>query len=403
MDVVGAGPAGLFAAETLAQAGLRVRLLDRMPNPGRKFLLAGRGGLNLTHTEPLDAFVQRYGPAADWIGPMVRAFPPDALRDWAEDLGQETFVGSSGRVFPRAMKASPLLRAWLERLARLGVERVHGVRFLGFDPSGRPVLRDGGARAFSTDARAFVFALGGASWPRLGSDGAWTEAFARAGVPIAPLVPANCGLVMPFSAALVDRFAGAPVKPVTVRVGEVASRGEMVITRTGLEGQAIYPVVPALRQADGPGQIIVDLRPGLGVDALAAALRRPAASESLSNRLRKAGLSPAAAMLAREAASGPLPVDPDALARLIKAAPLPVAGLAPLDRAISAAGGMMRVGLDERLMVRALPGVFAAGEMLDFDAATGGYLLQACFASARWAALGALDWLSGQPAADTAP
>ncbi len=391
--VVGGGPAGLMAAEQMAHAGLAVTLVERMPTLGRKFLIAGRGGLNLTHSEPLGMFVSRYGAAAPRIAPLLEAFPPQALRDFAQTLGQETFVGSSGRVFPRAMKASPMLRAWIARLRDLGVAFRLRARFVGFAPEGARIVDDEGEHIQRADA--IVLALGGASWPRLGADGGWVGPLAELGVAIAPLRPANCGMLIDWSPHVASR-AGEPLKRVALTIGEHRARGDMVITRTGLEGGPVYALASPARDALARErlELALDLRPDLSHEALAAALARRRATDSLSNALRKsAGLSPAAIAVLRE--SGAPPKDPAALAAAIKQLRLPLAGVAGLARAISTAGGVRFEELDSGLMLTRRPGLFLAGEMLDWEAPTGGYLLQACFSSGyvsgRAAAVWALD------------
>ncbi|MDU0343396.1 TIGR03862 family flavoprotein [Bosea rubneri] len=390
--IIGAGPAGLIAAERLAQAGHRVALYERMPSPARKFLLAGRGGLNLTHSEPLDGFLGRYGEARLWLEPAIRAFPPEALRDWADGLGAESFVGSSGRVFPKAMKASPLLRAWLVRLDGLGVRLQAGRLWTGWDESSalRFANRDGTVETLRPAAT--LLALGGASWPRLGSDGGWQTALAEKGVAIAPLRPANAGFSVEWSPVMRERFAGQPLKRISLSFAGQRVRGEAMIDADGIEGGAIYALSGPLREAiacDGHAELAVDLRPDLDEAALAARLARRRAGETLSNHLRKAaGLAPVAIAVLREAAGGPLPAEPTDLARLIKATPLRLTGTAPIARAISTAGGILAEEVDAGFMLKRLPGVFVAGEMLDWDAPTGGYLLQACFATGVAAADG---------------
>jgi uncharacterized flavoprotein (TIGR03862 family) len=390
--IVGAGPAGLIAAERLAQAGRRVALYERMPSPARKFLLAGRGGLNLTHSEPLDGFLDRYGAARDWLEPAIRAFPPQALRDWADGLGAESFVGSSGRVFPKAMKASPLLRAWLARLDGLGVSLHSGRLWTGWDESGalRFTARDGANETISPGAT--LLALGGASWPRLGSDGSWQTALTEKGVAIAPLRPANAGFSIDWSQLMRERFAGQPLKRIALSFAGKRVMGEAMIDADGIEGGAIYALSGPLREAiarDGHAELAIDLRPDFDEAALAARLERRRAGETLSNHLRKAaGLSPVAIAVLRETAGGPLPAEPVVLAGLIKAAPLRLTGTAPIARAISTAGGILAEEVDADFMLKRLPGVFVAGEMLDWEAPTGGYLLQACFATGAAAAAG---------------
>ncbi|WP_374447307.1 TIGR03862 family flavoprotein [Stella sp.] len=382
--VVGGGPAGLMAAEAAAAAGAAVTVWEAMPSVGRKLLMAGRGGLNLTHSEPLDAFRARYGAAADRLAAALEAFPPAALRAWADALGQDTFVGSSGRVFPRAMKASPLLRAWLQRLGAAGVRFALRRRWQGWDASGRLVFAGPDAAVERVSAAATVLALGGASWPRLGSDGGWAPILAGAGVRVTPFQPANCGFAVDWSPSFRERFAGTPLKPVAMSLGGRTVRGEAMATAYGIEGGAVYALSAALRAAvaaDGAAVVRLDLRPELAVEDLAARLAAVAGAPSTATRLRKgAGLSPLAAALLREGEAG-LPRDPAALARRIKSLPLRLGAPQPLARAISSAGGVAFEAVDERFMLRARPGTFVAGEMLDWEAPTGGYLLQAAFAT----------------------
>jgi uncharacterized flavoprotein (TIGR03862 family) len=397
--VIGAGPAGLIAAEVLAQGGAAVTVYDAMPSAGRKFLMAGRGGLNLTHSEPLPAFLARYREAMPHLAAAIEAFPPQALRDWSEALGQETFVGSSGRVFPKAFKASPLLRAWLRRLDSMGVKLALRNRWTGWDEQGRLQFQTPeGPRAIETHAT--VLALGGASWPRLGSDGSWAETLAAKGVKISSLRPANSGFTVAWSNVFRDRFEGQPLKSVALTSGERSARGEAIITRRGIEGGAVYALSAELREAIDKGRAIlhVALRPDLDTKELTAKVSAPKGKQSLSNFLRKAAsLSPVAIGLLQEAAKAsgtPLAsLSPSDLAELINAVPIELTGVAPIARAISTAGGVAFNELDADFMVRRLPGVFAAGEMLDWEAPTGGYLLQASFATGAAAGRGALKWL----------
>ena len=390
--VIGAGPAGLMAAERLAGAGVRVTVHERMPSVARKFLMAGRGGLNLTHSEPLEAFLKRYGDEPREVARWIDAFSPAELIAWAEGLGQPTFVGSSGRVFPRAMKASPLLRAWLERLQTMGVEVRTRSRWTGWRDGALVLQTPEGERLEQADA--VVLALGGASWPRLGSDGAWRPWLEAAGVEVAPFRPANAGFDVAWSDAFKLRFAGRPLKA-AFSFGGRTVRGEAVISTYGIEGGAIYALSAALRdaiEADGAAVLTVDLKSDLSLGRLTERLQRPRGKASLSNHLRKAaGLDPLAIALMREA--GDPPAQGAALAERVKATPLRLLAMQGLDRAISSAGGVRLDQLDENLMLRRRPGVFVAGEMLDWEAPTGGYLLQASFASGAVAAAGVLSWL----------
>ncbi|WP_040878869.1 NAD(P)/FAD-dependent oxidoreductase [Kaistia granuli] len=399
--IIGAGPAGLIAAEMLAAAGLAVSVHDRMPSVGRKLLMAGRGGLNLTHSEPLETFLGRYGASAPRLAPLIEAFPPAALRDWAEALGAPTFVGSSGRVFPKSLKASPLLRAWLRRLDGLGVRFALRDDWQGFDDAGRAIVvrPDGSTAAIEADAT--LLALGGASWPRLGSNGAWTGILAARGVEMTPLLPANVGFRAEWSEPFRARFAGTPLKALAVRFEDTTLRGEAMVTAYGLEGGVIYALSSRLRDAierDGSATLSLDLAPGRDAAELAARIASQKPGQSLSNLLRKAAhLAPVAINLMREAGGGPtLPRDAEELAALIKAVPIRLTGIEGLERAISTAGGVAWSGLDDGLMLKAIPGVFVAGEMIDWEAPTGGYLLQACFATGIAAAKGVLARLDAE-------
>jgi len=395
--VIGGGPAGLMAAEALAGAGHRVEVFDAMPSVGRKFLLAGRSGLNLTHAEPYPAFVGRYGDRAAQVRPWLDALGPQALREWVHALGIETFVGSSGRVFPQGMKAAPLLRAWLARLRRQGVRLHVRHRFVGWDGGELVFATPAGTRRVR--ARAAVLALGGGSWARLGSDGAWVAALAGRGVPIAPLAPANCGFECAWGTHFRERFAGAPVKSVAAWAdrGGTRLRGEFVISDYGIEGSLVYALSRILRetlQAGGHACLHVDLAPAVPPEQIAAKLARQRAGQSLANRLRAIGIEGVKAGLVRELCGADVTGDPARLARAVKSLPLPVLAPRPLDEAISSAGGVRFEALDEHLMLRSMPGVFCAGEMIDWEAPTGGYLLSACFASGRVAGAGAAAWLS---------
>ncbi len=397
--VIGGGPAGLMAAERLAEAGVAVTVYDCMASVGRKLLLAGRGGLNLTHSEPLEQFLGRYSPLDRRLRAAIEAFPPQRLRAWCEALGQATFVGTSGRVFPNAMKASPLLRAWLRRLQAEGVTFAMRHHFIGWQDGALAFARPDGTTVTDTPD-ATILALGGASWPRLGSDGGWVAALAAAGVDVAPLRPANCGFLVRWSEPFRLRRAGAPLKRIAVTFEERTVRGEAVITADGIEGGAIYALSAPLREAialRGKAVLHVDLRPDLTEADLAAQIARGRKKESLSTSLRKtAKLSPASIDLLRETTAhagarlGSLP--PAELAPLIKAVPIHLAGIAGIARAISTAGGVSFAEVDDAFMLGKLPGVFVAGEMLDWEAPTGGYLLQASFATGRAAAAGAIAW-----------
>lgn len=399
--VIGAGPAGLMAAERLATMGHAVTIYERMPRPARKFLLAGRGGLNLTHSEPLDRFLTRYREHAPTLDAIIRAFSPEDLRRWAHDLGQETFIGTSGRVFPKAMKTSPLLRAWLSRLSRLGVRLEARHTWLGWDESG--ALRFAtpeGDRTITADAT--ILALGGASWPHLGGDGSWRDTLIGAGTPVTPFAASNAGVLIAWPEEFKTRFHGAPLKRISATASGETRRGEAVITRQGLEGGAVYALSSPIRQAiarDGAATLHLDLKPDIDEKTLVERLSAPRAKQSLSTFLRKrAALEPVQIGLmhlsARANATQLTAADAASLARAIKDVPLTVTATAGLDRAISTAGGVAFEGLDEGLMLKARPGVFVCGEMIEWDAPTGGYLLQASFATANWAAAHAARWLT---------
>jgi uncharacterized flavoprotein (TIGR03862 family) len=382
--VVGAGPAGLMAAERLAASGARVLVAEAKPSPARKFLMAGKSGLNLTKEEPAARFLAAYGDAASWLGPHLAAFGPEEVRTWAEGLGVPCFTGSTGRVFPRAMKASPLLRAWLGRLGAMGVELRTGWRWRGWEGDALVFETPEGVRR--VEARATVLALGGASWARLGSDGTWARVLAAEGVALAPFAPANVGFSVAWSPPMARHF-GAPVKPLGLSAGGRTSRGEIVLTRHGIEGGGLYPLAPALRAAAAP-VLTLDLVPDRAAADVAARLARPRRGASLGNHLRKTlGLPSVKIALLRECAPASLD-DPGAMAAALKALPLRLAGPRPLDEAISTAGGVRAEAVTGDLMLRARPGVFVAGEMLDWEAPTGGYLLTACLATGR-----AAGWL----------
>ncbi len=399
--IIGGGPAGLMAAEVARAAGLAVDLFEAKGSVGRKFLIAGKGGLNLTHSEPPAAFARRFRERRHEVSSWLQGFDADALREWARGLGVDTFVGSSGRVFPTDLKAAPLLRGWVRRLREQGV-RFHVLhRWRGF--------ADDGALVFDTPdgerrhaAGATVLAMGGGSWPELGSDGAWVAPLAAAGVQVAPLLPANCGFDVGWSEFFARRFAGAPIKPVRMALapdaGEPAWRqGECVATATGLEGSLVYALSAELRERiarDGEAVLLLDLAPGRDADRLARDIAAPRNGRSLSEHLRRRlGLEGAKAALLREVLDKPAMDDPPRLAAAIKALPLRLVAPRPIAEAISSAGGVTLGQLDEHLMVRERPGLFVAGEMLDWEAPTGGYLLTASFASGRVAGLGAAAWL----------
>lgn len=388
--IIGAGPAGLMAAQAAAEAGRRVALYDALPQPARKFLRAGIGGLNLTHSEPFESFLGRFGDRAALLAPLLRQFGPDRVRQWAADLGSETFVGSSGRVFPTDFKAAPLLRSWLRHLDSLRVVFHPRHRWLGWD--------DQGGLRFATPegektvaARATILALGGASWPKLGADGGWTGLFPPQS--LAPFRPANCGFEVDWSAHFRDRFAGSPVKAVGLAFGDRRFKGEFVVTRHGIEGSAVYALSAPLRdaiEAQGQAALQVDLKPDWSVEKLAAALAKPRGSRSVSSHLeRQAGIKGGLAGLAREG----LAAEDMLKAQALKAVPLILKRPRPLAEAISTAGGLRFDAVDETLMLKDRPGTFVAGEMLDWEAPTGGYLLNACFATGWAAGQAAANWI----------
>ena len=412
--IIGAGPAGLMAAGVLQSHGAQVHVFDAMPSAGRKFLLAGIGGLNLTHSEAMPGFLARYAQRAPALAPMLDAFGPEAVRTWAQDLGISTFVGTSGRVFPKDMKAAPLLRAWLHQL-RVGGDGRPPVQFhtrhrwLGWTDDGATLrlANPGGETAFRADAT--VLALGGASWSRLGSDGAWVPLLAGRGIDVAPLRPSNCGFdVAPtgpdrtgWSAHLRERFAGEPVKPVTITASDASGlthrqQGEFVLTATGIEGSLVYAFSAGLRDeiADrGQATLVLDLLPQHTLEQVRAETRRPRGTRSLSTHLKsRLHLQGVKMGLLHELLSPAQLNDPDVLAGFIKALPLVLSAPRPIDEAISSAGGVRFEALDARLMAQAVPGLFVAGEMLDWEAPTGGYLLTACLATGRAAGQGVVDW-----------
>lgn len=407
--VIGGGPAGLMAAEVLSRAGVQVDLYDAMPSVGRKFLLAGVGGMNITHSEPVDVFLSRYGARASAIKPLLEAFPPIILREWIHGLGIETFVGSSGRVFPKDMKAAPLLRAWLHRLRESGVRLHVRHRWLGWNEAGALHFANPEGEQ-SAHADAVVLALGGGSWPRLGSDGAWVPLLTQRGIEVASLLPSNCGFDVAggWSEHLRSRFAGQPLKTVALRFFDATGhmhqrRGELMLSDTGIEGSLAYSLSAPLRDtiaAQGTVTVALDLMPDKSLERVMAEISHPRGSRSLSSHLQsRAGIKGVKMALLRETLSAEQLNDPEKLAHAIKSLPLTLGAARPLDEAISSAGGVRFEALDDTLMLRKLPGVFCAGEMLDWEAPTGGYLLTACFASGRVAGQGALNYLRTHHAA----
>ncbi|MDU9042065.1 TIGR03862 family flavoprotein [Pseudomonas corrugata] len=396
--IIGGGPAGLMAAEVLSQAGIQVDLYDGMPSVGRKFLLAGVGGMNITHSEAFPAFLSRYAERAPNLAPLLRAFGADELCTWIHGLGIETFVGSSGRVFPTDMKAAPLLRAWLKRLRDAGVAIHTRHRWLGWNSDNS--LRIAGPEGEKTlQPDATLLALGGGSWSRLGSDGAWMLALEQRCVALAPLQPSNCGFdVQAWSDLMISRFAGAALKNIAIGLNDDVPRlGECVITATGIEGSLIYALSAPIREAinrHGSATIHLDLLPGRPVDKVLQALSKPRGSRSMAKHLHsQLGIDGVKAALLRELTPADRFANPARLAQAIKALPITLVKARPLDEAISSAGGVMFEAMDESLMLKRIPGVFCAGEMLDWEAPTGGYLLTACFASGRAAGLGMLEFL----------
>ena len=427
--IIGGGPAGLMAAEVLSGHGIRVDLFDAMPSVGRKFLIAGKGGMNITHSEPTAAFHARYGARQNNIAPLLDAFGPHALRQWAQGLGIDTFVGSSGRVFPVDMKAAPLLRAWLKRLRDAGVafhmrhrwcnglmERAErtgsteNAESLEYEQETLRFSTPQGERQIAADA--VVLALGGGSWAKLGSDGQWVGLLELAGIPVAPLRPSNCGFDIGWSAHVRDRFAGHALKPVVASLTDLTGkvlrqRGEFVITQSGIEGSLIYALSAPLRDliaANGTAQLHLDLLPDLELSRVIGEVAHPRGSRSLSSHLQsRLGLKGVKMALLHECVPPNDFSNPDQLGAAIKHLPLSLNATRPLDEAISSAGGVLFEALDENLMLRQRPGVFCAGEMLDWEAPTGGYLLTACFASGRAAGMGALEWLCPEHRAPTSP
>jgi len=402
--VIGGGPAGLMAAEVVSGRGVTVDLYDSMPSLGRKFLMAGKGGLNITHSEPFEQFVSRYGKRRGQIEPLLKTFGPDELREWVHGLGIETFVGTSGRVFPKGMKASPLLRAWLKRLSDSGVTFHLRHKWRGRLPSASAAGAGGlsilfetpdGEKAVKPDA--VVLALGGGSWSRLGSDGAWVPWLEQGGVRVAALKPSNCGFDVDWSPHFRQKFDGQPVKSVVLSFGSFHQQGEFIVTQEGVEGSLVYAASALIRDeiyARGRAVVSLDLTPDRSREWLTDRLSKPRGSRSLASHLEKAaGIKGVKAGLLREFAAKEDFTNTERLASLIKALRLPLVAPRPLDEAISSAGGVTFEALDEHLMIRSMPGVFCAGEMLDWEAPTGGYLITACMASGYTAGLGLLKWL----------
>lgn len=377
--IIGSGPAGLMAAEVLAQSGVSVTVCDAKPSVGRKFLMAGKSGLNITKVEKIELFHAAYAEAAPWLAPMLDAFGPDQVQAWARDLGEELFTGSTGRVFPKAMKASPLLRAWMGRLNSLGVTFNTRWRWTGFEGDALRFETPEGPQALESDAT--ILALGGASWRRLGSDGAWAVVLTERGVPVTQFTAANAGVAINWS-PFMDKHLGAAVKSIALRAGPYVSRGEAVLSKRGLEGGGVYSVSRGVREGH---PLVIDLAPDLTSEAVTQKLEKPRGKATLTNHIRKALRLDAAKIALLQEMAMPLPKEPKALARLIKALPVKHAGLRPMDEAISTAGGVAMSGLDDTLMLDARPNTYVVGEMLDWEAPTGGYLITACLATGAWA------------------
>ena len=400
--IIGGGPAGLMAAEVINQAGVNVSVYDAMPSVGRKFLMAGKGGLNITHAEPSGLFLSRYGSHKNAIRPLLERFDANALRDWVHQLGIKTFIGSSGRVFPADMKAAPLLRAWLHRLRHNGVTFHMRHQWLGWSETNSRCLRflaPNGIREVMADG--VVLALGGGSWPQLGSTGAWVELLAARGVKVVPLAPSNCGFDVNWSEYFRDRFAGQPLKSVRASFGELQKQGDCIVTASGVEGGLIYSLSACLREdiaQNGTATIYLDLAPGKSITTLIEQFSKPHGKQSWSNHLRKSlGIDGVKAGLLRELVPAEALNNPMALCPAIKSLPIKLVATRPIEEAISSAGGLSFEAVDDHLMIQDLPGVFCAGEMLDWEAPTGGYLLTACFASGLTAGEGILHWLDNKP------
>jgi len=394
--IIGGGPSGLMVAEIIAKSGYRVTIYDAMPTVGRKFLLAGRGGLNLTHSEDLEKFTTRYFASSNWLKPYIEDFDPQKLRKWCEELGEETFVGSSGRVFPKQMKASPLLRAWLKRLDNLGVNFCLRHLWQGFDGEDL-IFSDADQKIVKVKADATLLALGGASWPHLGSNGSWVEILVKYGVKISELRPSNCGFVTNWSQYLINKFAGTPLKSIELKHQNFSQKGEIILTKQGIEGGAVYALSSYLREAikqDGKAVLYLDLRPEMSVAKLAQKLQNRS-KKSLSNYLRKAGFNEVASVLLNELITQNQlsNADSEMLANYLKNLPITLTSTTEIARAISTAGGILKESLDENFMLKARRGIFVAGEMLDWEAPTGGYLLQGCFSTAVASAKGILSFV----------
>jgi uncharacterized flavoprotein (TIGR03862 family) len=397
--IIGGGPAGLMAAEVLIQRGVKVDVYDSMPSLGRKFLMAGRGGLNLTHSEPFEQFISHYGKRKNEVEKWLKDFTPDDLREWARGLGVETFVGTSNRVFPKEMKSSPLLRAWLKRLDDAGVKFHLRHRWVGFSAQGEIKFETPEGEK-TVHADAVILSLGGGSWAKLGSDGAWVKWLEQAKVKVAALKPANCGFDVAWSAHFRERFDGQPIKSVVLSFGSFRQQGEFIFTKDGVQGSLIYAASAMIRdeiEANGKAVIMLDMSPDRSHEWLAEKLSKPRGSRSMASHLEKTvGLKGVKVGLLHEFMSKEEFANPEQLASFIKQLPIPLIAPRPLDEAISSAGGVVFESLDENLMIQSMPGIFCAGEMLDWEAPTGGYLLTACFASGRVAGLGALKWLENK-------
>ena len=394
LAIIGGGPAGLMAAEVAADAGFCVAVYEQMPSFGRKFLMAGRGGLNLSHSMPSEPFMAQYGKASAWLKPMIDDFSPHDLKAWCEGLDQPVFIGSSGRIFPEAFKTSPLLRSWLRHLDEKGVSFFAKHRWLGWNEANQLVFDNEGTQVL-VHADAAVLAMGGGSWAKLGSDGIWQEILKARNVDVAPLVPSNMGFSVHWSQFLKDRFAGQPIKNVAIRLGKKMSRGDLMLTETGIEGGVVYALSGDIRDHLAVGKLVevqVDLRPDLNAHDLIARFEKLKKSLSLSNKLKKIGLSTTAIALLRE--RGIANLSTNNLMALVKSFPLEIFASQPIDKAISSAGGIKLGQFDDSLMLKSMPGVFVAGEMLDWEAPTGGFLLQACFATGRRAGVGAVNYLN---------